>query len=506
MPFLQRAARISKPLIWIGTALLAGILAGSAPPSVSLPILGGAALLILSLIDLRAALFALLIFAPFKALIETESAIQLPLDIGQILLILTLGLWAMKSVAARRSLGLTYSPIYPPLLVFLFAAALSLLQSVLVAATLNELIKWAQLTLMVALSIALATEFGVGWLVAALMASGCVQALVGVYQFQGGSGAPHLWILDFRYFRAFGGFGQPNPFGAFMGLTLPLALGALYGAFQTAYLHKTDRQGLVIWAHYGLLCLAGTAIIGIGLLVSWSRGAWLGFGAALGVMILFGPKRRWRGLAIGLLCAIGLIFAILTGILPDALTARFSDFAQDLSGFQDVRGVAINDANYAVIERLAHWQAAFAMAEDHPLIGVGFGAYEIAYPRYALVNWPHPLGHAHNYYLNLLAEVGVIGLGAYLLLWLSISWLTMRALGRLEGFRRGVALGLLGVWTHLAVHSLFDKLYVNNLFLHVGVLLGLISILVPVANSVAQSSTAQCAKAASIQCIEATTL
>lgn len=108
----------------------------------------------------------------------------------------------------------------------------------LVAATLNELIKWIQLAFMMSLSLAVAHEFGVGWLLAALFTSAGIQALVGVYQFQGGSGAPHLWILDFRYFRAFGGFGQPNPFGAFMGLTLPLAVGALYGAFQAAYQHK----------------------------------------------------------------------------------------------------------------------------------------------------------------------------------------------------------------------------------------------------------------------------
>ena len=31
------------------------------------------------------------------------------------------------------------------------------------------------------------------------------------------------------------------------------------------------------------------------------------------------------------------------------------------SGFEDVRGVGINDANYAVLERLAHWQAALEM-------------------------------------------------------------------------------------------------------------------------------------------------
>ena len=36
--------------------------------------------------------------------------------------------------------------------------------------------------------------------------------------------------------------------------------------------------------------------------------------------------------------------------------------------------------------------------------------------------------------------------------------------------------GLLGTWTHLAVHSMVDKLYVNNLFLHLGVLLGLLAV------------------------------
>ena len=40
-----------------------------------------------------------------------------------------------------------------------------------------------------------------------------------------------------------------------------------------------------------------------------------------------------------------------------------------------------------------------------------------------------------------------------------------------------MAIGLLGCWTYLAVHSIFDNLYVNNLFLHLGVLLGMLSIL-----------------------------
>jgi hypothetical protein len=77
----------------------------------------------------------------------------------------------------------------------------------------------------------------------------------------------------------------------------------------------------------------------------------------------------------------------------------------------------------------------------------------------------------------MLAETGIFGLVGYVTAWAMIVWLTMRALATATGWRRGVALGLLGVWTHLLVHSLFDKLYVNNLFLHIGAMLGLIGTL-----------------------------
>jgi O-antigen ligase len=141
--------------------------------------------------------------------------------------------------------------------------------------------------------------------------------------------------------------------------------------------------------------------------------------------------------------------------------------------------VDIDDANYAEIERFAHWQAALRMAEARPWLGVGFGNYPEVYPDYALMNWPDPLGHAHNYYLNALAETGLVGLGAYLLMWAWVAALTVGVLRRPGAgcWARGVALGLLGAWTHLAIHSMLDKLYVNNAFLHVGVLLGVLAVL-----------------------------
>jgi len=492
--------------VWALLALLAGIVVAVLTPGGSLFVLAFIALLILSLIDLRVALLATLTLAPLKVLTETEfpPARDLPLDVGQLLLLATLGIWLARSIAERRQLGIAWTPVYIPVILFTLAASLSLWVSLSPTQTYKELIQWIEILALIALTVSLMRQYHPGWIAGVLIAAAAVQALIGVYEFLGGSGAPHLWILDNRYFRAFGSFGQPNPFGAFMGLTLPLAIGAAWGAANEAWsayrcIHLTPnpspfaRRGesrrrvppLCVAERgaggevrqYSLIALAylvGTVIIGAGLLVSWSRGAWLGFGAAVLMLILFAPRKRLIGIGLVALIGISVLGGAAAGLLPASLVARISDFSQDLTGVDDARGQVISDANYAVLERLAHWQAAIGMANDSPWLGMGFGNYETAYPRYALLNWPLALGHAHNFYLNLLAETGVVGLSAYLVAWIGVVVMTLRALRRATGFRRGLALGLLGVWTHLAVHSVFDKLYVNNLFLHIGVMLGLI--------------------------------
>jgi O-antigen ligase len=222
--------------------------------------------------------------------------------------------------------------------------------------------------------------------------------------------------------------------------------------------------------------LAATGLLGAALLASWSRGAWLGAGAGVLAMLAALPRRAWLGLGLVALLLVCMLGLDVVGLLPASVSARLTDFTQ-YARFEDVRGVGINDANYAVIERLAHWQAALEMWRANFWNGVGFGDYEPAYADYCLLNWPIALGHAHNYYLNVAAETGVIGLLAYLLLWGAIFWQTWRVTRRATGWRRGLAIGLLGAWTHFSVHHLFDNLYVNNVHLHIGVMLGLAALL-----------------------------
>jgi O-antigen ligase len=105
---------------------------------------------------------------------------------------------------------------------------------------------------------------------------------------------------------------------------------------------------------------------------------------------------------------------------------------------------------------------------------VGAGNYAVAYPAYALPLWPLALGHAHNYYLNIGAEAGVLGLAAYLVLWGAALFGAWRAVRCASGWYQAVGLGILGVIIHLSVHHVFDNLFVHSMYLQLGILLGLI--------------------------------
>ncbi|MCA9980395.1 MAG: O-antigen ligase family protein [Anaerolineales bacterium] len=424
----------------------------------------------------------------------------LPLDSGQILLLLTLAAWLGRGLARRRvRFPAVFLPL--PLLGFLFVMGLTVLDAPSLTLGLKELLKWAEMVLIIWLVADLATETPlhkpsvspleqqqrlsqVGrWLLAAILGAGFIQAAVGIWQFGlRGHGPEHFLVLG-RFYRAYGSFEQPNPFGGYVALTGLLALGGVVGlgTFWWQQWRReenaplTSRFGLTSW-WVSLLILLTAVACSLAVVMSWSRGAWLGFAAGLGMLVLFWPRKLWQGFAVTAVVAGLLLIAWQADFIPVSISSRLTSFVADFQ-LGDVRGVDINDTNYSVLERLAFWQTAVRMAEAEPWLGVGFGNYAAVYDKYALINWTTPLGHAHNYYLNQLAETGLIGFLAYLLLWLVILWHNVRLGRRLPWPERGLALGLLAAWTALTVHQLVDKLYVNNIYVQIGAMLALQQIL-----------------------------
>jgi len=85
------------------------------------------------------------------------------------------------------------------------------------------------------------------------------------------------------------------------------------------------------------------------------------------------------------------------------------------------------------------------------------------------------LAHAHNYYINIAAEAGVLGLAAYVLFAGSALWYSYAAIRQSTGSASAVALGVLGALVATSFHNLFDVLYVHGMV----ALLGLLMVLVP---------------------------
>jgi O-antigen ligase len=128
---------------------------------------------------------------------------------------------------------------------------------------------------------------------------------------------------------------------------------------------------------------------------------------------------------------------------------------------------------YAAVERAAQFRAGWLMWQAHPVTGVGAGNYSDAYLDVAYNGWWISRGHAHNAYMQIAAEQGLIGLAAYLWLWWvqwrrSVGAATQRTLPT-----RWLGIAAMGTLVAVAVHECFEYLQVHYLPLHLAAVVAL---------------------------------
>lgn len=506
--------RLAEYRRWVAVLLViaAGLAIAYLPWTWAGVSIAGAIAFLAILIRPHLGLYLLIFSIPFGSLKEVQVGVM-SVGVTELLVGLVLAAWLAQMIA-RREIKIGPAPLLLPLLIFLAAISFSLLTTLSLPYSLKGLLVWLEI---LGIYLFVATALDGRSVIIALLIAGSLEALLGVYQFLLGVG-PESFILFGRFSRAYGTFGQPNPFGGYLGLILPLTVGLAFAGWRRL-------KSLLFWG----LAAVGLTIMGTAMVMSWSRGAWLGALAAFGFMAVvgmwteaFGPqligvlvgigagvlsglwfgdmalgalvgglvaiatgvttattlRRRWGFVLLTLLLLLGVLFFLLGGgrLIPAALVERLLDFLPYLRA-TSVEGIPLSDENYAIVERLAHWQAAWRMVSDNLLLGVGIGNYVPVYPAYALPGWEDPLGHAHNYYLNIAAEAGLVGLGGYLFLWGAIFWYGWRVYRGAEEQWRGIALGILGVMVASGVHSLFDNLYVHGMNIHLAILLGLLTVI-----------------------------
>ncbi len=181
-------------------------------------------------------------------------------------------------------------------------------------------------------------------------------------------------------------FGNPNDLATAFDLLLPLA----------AALALTAR-GIE-----RIIYLAATAIITFGVIITFSRGGFLGLVAMGGVLLWkVGRRNRLATVFVALMAA-----GVFISVIPNGYSDRI------LTIFQTDK-----DTTNSAQERTELLKRAFEVAGNNLIIGVGIGNY----PFYSLRQ-----RMAHNSYLEIWAELGLIGLVAYLIM----LFAPMRALKR----------------------------------------------------------------------------
>lgn len=205
-------------------------------------------------------------------------------------------------------------------------------------------------------------------------------------------------------FRLAGNIGEKNRYAQIMLMLVPL------GLFMAIGERSRVRR---------ILALGAAGVISLGVALTFSRGAAVGFVLLFGIMFLMGYLKWKHMLAVVLGAAIVLA----------AVPVYAERLATLVAVSESVGSTGIDQADGAIQSRVTEGLAALLAWADHPIIGVGPGEFPQYYRQYAEIVGIRVLAtdrEAHNLYLGMAAELGLIGITVFLI----IIGLTLRDLAR----------------------------------------------------------------------------
>jgi O-antigen ligase/Flp pilus assembly protein TadD len=247
----------------------------------------------------------------------------------------------------------------------------------------------------------------------------------------------------------FGPYVNRNHYANLMAMLSPIVF-ALFLFHRPPGQARTLRERLVHLlarpeANTRLLLGFAALLCGASLVLSLSRGATVGVCLAMlllgGLLVAHGPDRR-RALATMVFFAALVVFVGWFGW--DRVIARFAQSLRQVpEGIEAVR--------------LVVWRDTLAMIRAFPLFGSGMGTFARVYPRFRTLPGVHAVDHAHNDYLELLADGGLVGAGLFAWFVAAALRATLRAARRRrEPFALSLALGTVAGVVAFLVHALSD--------------------------------------------------
>ncbi|MDH3675921.1 MAG: hypothetical protein OES12_10545, partial [Anaerolineae bacterium] len=207
--------------------LAAGISLAWLPLRLAVLLVAGTIYVISVLLKPTLGIYLLIIIIPFSSRLAVAVG-GFKVGLMELVLAFSLVAWLLRILASRRlpnaSPAIKGGPLLWPFMVLVGAMSLSWLNTLSIGASLVETIKWVEMLLLYLLIVNLLPIREIKWVVLTLLVAGVAQAGLGLYQFVYKVGPPGFELFDGRFLRAYGTFDQPNPYGGYLGLLLPLAL------------------------------------------------------------------------------------------------------------------------------------------------------------------------------------------------------------------------------------------------------------------------------------------
>lgn len=288
-------------------------------------------------------------------------------------------------------------------------------------------------------------------MIAVLVVSGVFQALYGLFEL--GRDEPRLLFYKKLVSpdSATGTFVNRSHFSGYLEMIVPLALGLAAARMNLLVPGARGwREKLVLWTSKGVLqtvlLVAAAVVMSVGVVLSNSRSGlvvllfsfFLFIVLAVLVSSRAGPGQAWLRTLVRATVAVTAALALYIGV--GATLRRFA--AEDL----------LHE------DRPLYWANTLDMVKDFPLFGTGLGTFSSVYGAYEKRGGPEmELVHAHNDYLEAVAELGAVGAGLLLggILYLAITaFLAWK--GRRNAEARALALGGLVSLAAMGLHALTD--------------------------------------------------
>ena len=202
--------------------------------------------------------------------------------------------------------------------------------------------------------------------------------------------------------------------------------------------------------------ITGSLILTIGLILSYTRAAWLSvvFAAGVGVLMLMKVPFKW-------ILFSGLVIGSLTTVYWDDIQISLNRNKKESSDKMDdhIKSISNVSSDASNLERLNRWNCAMAMFDERPIVGWGPGMYQFVYAPFQRAQDKTIIstnrgdgGNAHSEFLGPLSEQGLVGMLVYIAFVLLVMFMGFRVFrGTSDYEERLVVMGLfLGIVTYFA--------------------------------------------------------